>query len=169
VRYSLARIEADERRNAAIHEGGHVVIARHVGAWVLRAGHLAQCERHQGRNVLGRASQGGPHVSRSHMAMIGVAGAISERVWDGEEEFLRWDDAWTDADPSQVIFMGTTSPRGSRGHCCGGRHHSAVASLRITSLVALAGSKRRRGLSIGGGRQSRNHHVLCRFRTGFLN
>jgi hypothetical protein len=99
VRFSPARVEALERRGAAIHEAGHVVIARHVGADVLRASIFRNPDVTPDEVTwVGQATAGGPHVSRSHMTMIGVAGAISERVWDGEEEFLRWDDAWTDAD-----------------------------------------------------------------------
>jgi hypothetical protein len=89
-RFSPARIEALDRRNAAVHEAGHKVIARHVGVTAFNAeiwrNHDAGKD---GRTWLGNIRvERSPRISRLRMAMVAVAGAIAEYVWSGEADFL---------------------------------------------------------------------------------
>jgi len=95
----LARIEARDRRRAAIHEAGHVVIAGRVG--VEAAAHIF---RHPTADPGLESTWGGlasiySKPSRPHRAMIGVAGAVAEHVWSGELDFLRdgGEAVWWDA------------------------------------------------------------------------
>jgi len=92
---SPARVEALDRREAAVHEAGHVVIARHVGADVLWA-------------YITRTSNPGPdektwigqarieRLEGRRRVMIGVAGAVAEYVWNGERDDLRDEEGWWD-------------------------------------------------------------------------
>ena len=79
------RVEARDRRNAAIHEAGHLVVGQHFGvrsgsAWLVRHGHVSDWEKtwtgqHQAlRRELDRLSD------RRQMC-IGVAGIVAENVW----------------------------------------------------------------------------------------
>ncbi len=81
----IPRILAYERRQVAIHEAGHYVIAEHVGvrrhaAWIFPTGYDAHgpMKTYLGRNYApgwyGRAS-------RRREMMVGVAGAAAEAVW----------------------------------------------------------------------------------------
>jgi hypothetical protein len=94
---SPARIEARDRRMAAIHEAGHAVIARHVGARSAQA-HI---ERHSAADPFEKTWTGQCRVawiehkvSPAHDAMISVAGAVAEHVWDGDGDFLRAEGEW---------------------------------------------------------------------------
>jgi hypothetical protein len=87
--FRTARVEARDRRLSAIHEAAHVVIARHVGmpaaAWIYRwpTDDPMREKTWGGKTILG----GKP--SRPQRAMISVAGAVAEYVWDSELDFLR--------------------------------------------------------------------------------
>ena len=93
-----ARIEERDRRLAAIHEAGHVVIARHLGAWVTQA-YIA---RHRPAHQFEKTWTGEcgvvwieHKVSPAHDAMIvAVAGAVAEHIWMGDGDFLREDGEW---------------------------------------------------------------------------
>jgi hypothetical protein len=88
--------EAFERRNAAIHEAGHAVIARHVGVHVEWAEIWRKDPADEGEKAwIGRCRFYRPRpVSRARRAMIAVAGAIAEHVWRGEADFLRNEGEW---------------------------------------------------------------------------
>jgi hypothetical protein len=93
---SLKRIIAMDRRKAAIHEAGHVVLARHLG----ELGAYARLERTFAPDVACEKQWAG-HTefnlnklcSRRAKIMIAVAGAVAEYCWK------RWDfeeDSWYD-------------------------------------------------------------------------
>jgi hypothetical protein len=95
-RLSPARIEARDRRNAAIHEAGHVVMARHVGVHVEWAEIWPNDHADEGEKAwIGRCRFHRPRpVSQARMAMIAVAGTIAEHVWDDDCDFLRAESEW---------------------------------------------------------------------------
>lgn len=99
VKPSFARILARDRRRAAAHEAGHVVVARHLGsrnatAVIQPTGEtdLKYC------TWIGQAACGMQTASRKRRAMCGFAGAIAERVLYPQPESrpmdrrLMWDE-----------------------------------------------------------------------------
>jgi hypothetical protein len=94
--WSPARIEALERRGVAIHEAGHAVIARHVGARDISAYIFRRDDAGPGDNTWGgQARYGRLHkLSRKRRTMIAVAGAIAEYVWSDEVDVLEDEHAW---------------------------------------------------------------------------
>jgi hypothetical protein len=85
------RTLARERRLAAVHEAGHVVIARRVGfksavAWIWPNEGPREKRSWLGRTLL----QKGPQVDDVSRRMVGVAGSIAEHLWHGGwiEEYL---------------------------------------------------------------------------------
>jgi len=67
------------RRRAAIHEAGHVMIARLFGytlasAWLIRDDDAYWTGRVQLRNMI--------PINAAQSRMIGVAGAVAEACWD---------------------------------------------------------------------------------------
>lgn len=93
------RIAARDRRNAAVHEAGHLVVARWAGAeiasaWIIPNDGLAADEKAWG----GRVQICGRIVDPHRRRMVGVAGAIAEHLWrDGWIEDF-WPDGMCDAD-----------------------------------------------------------------------
>jgi hypothetical protein len=79
------RILARERRSAAIHEAGHVVIARTLGFELLSAWIVPHDgEEPDDRTWIGRVQIGRPHeASEYDRRMLGVAGAVAEHLWHG--------------------------------------------------------------------------------------
>jgi hypothetical protein len=79
------RILARERRSAAIHEAGHVVIARRLGFELLSAWIVPHDgEEPDDRTWIGRVQIGRPHeASEYDRRMLGVAGAVAEHLWHG--------------------------------------------------------------------------------------
>ncbi len=99
------RIEARDRRMSAIHEAGHAVVARHLGirvssVWIVpneddvgpKDQHTwtgrAQCELWSRKR----------RPSHIRQAMVGVAGAVAELVWENDD--------W--ADPTEEGRMSET-------------------------------------------------------------
>jgi hypothetical protein len=80
----LDRINARDRRRAAIHEAGHAVIAEHVGAAVTSV-YIAPSEEDDatfnkswiGRTQFARLQ----HLSRIRQRMVACAGATAQAVW----------------------------------------------------------------------------------------
>jgi hypothetical protein len=94
------RIAARDRRNAAVHEAGHIVVARWAragvaSAWIIQNDGLAADEKAwAGRVQIISVSDVNPHRRR----MIGVAGAVAEHLWcDGWIEDF-WPDGMSDSD-----------------------------------------------------------------------
>jgi hypothetical protein len=83
------RKEARDRRDAAVHEAGHVVVARHVGVTVVRAyiypvpdalDDYLNRTMWNGDTVLARFDNASPE----QLAKIAVAGAIATLSWRGK-------------------------------------------------------------------------------------
>jgi hypothetical protein len=79
------RIEAHDRRWAALHEAGHLVVAHHLGvptkdARIFRLGEPSREDKSWGGNI-GIDCAAPPDKLR----LVAVAGAIAEAVWTGEE------------------------------------------------------------------------------------
>ena len=96
----LKKVHARDRRGAAVHEAGHVVIARHFGcriasAWIIPADDPAPNER----TWIGRAQYQGVPADPAKRRMIGLAGEVAEHLWRGGviEDFSP-DDAMSDSD-----------------------------------------------------------------------
>lgn len=85
---NLKRLEARDRRLAAIHEAGHHVIARHRGmrevdSWIERAGEPTRYET----SWVGHCRWRNPtRGSRRSDTMIGVAGMIAENLWKARND-----------------------------------------------------------------------------------
>ena len=83
----LKRLEARDRRLAAIHEAGHHIIARHRGihvidSWIERAGDPTRDTSAWG----GRCRWRNPsRVSKVTRCMIAVAGMVAEELWKGRK------------------------------------------------------------------------------------
>jgi hypothetical protein len=92
---SPSRIEARDRRLSAIHEAGHAVIARHVGARVEWAEIWRNPAPDEGEKTwIGRIRFEGLSHPRPRVAMIAVAGAIAEHVWRDDADFLENEGEW---------------------------------------------------------------------------
>jgi hypothetical protein len=79
------RILARERRSAAIHEAGHVVVARRLGFDLLSAWITPHDgEEEDDKTWIGRVQIGRPHEASEHdRRMLGVAGSVAEHLWHG--------------------------------------------------------------------------------------
>jgi hypothetical protein len=93
------RIAARDRRSAAVHEAGHLVVARWAGAeitsaWIAPNNSPAADEKTWGGGVqIVDRTVLDPHRRR----MIGVAGLIAEHLWGGG-----WiDDFWPEGNMSE--------------------------------------------------------------------
>jgi hypothetical protein len=82
---SLKQIIARDRRFAAIHEAGHVIMARHLGAlvasaWLEKTGHSDVLFQ---RQWIGHTScHFNKPLSRRKKIMFAVAGAVAEKCWE---------------------------------------------------------------------------------------
>ena len=95
-RMSPARIEAHNRRKVAIHEAGHAVVARHVRVTAFNPEIWRNPDAGKNENTwLGNIRvERSPRISRAHMAMVAVAGAIAEHVWRDDADFLENEGEW---------------------------------------------------------------------------
>jgi hypothetical protein len=90
---NLKRIEARDRRWAAIHEAGHDTMARHRGmrevdSWIERVGDPTRYET----SWVGHCRWRNPtRGSRRSDTMIGVAGMIAENLWKAGNDPGRMD------------------------------------------------------------------------------
>ncbi len=101
-RFTPRRLEALERRVAAVHEAGHFVVARHLGlrsaaAWLSRRTDVA--DPLADKLWVGYASHSSAarhRLSTRRAMMYGVAGAVAEEAWDlrGVPEECDWLDPW---------------------------------------------------------------------------
>jgi hypothetical protein len=85
---NLRRIEAQDRRRAAIHEAAHHVIARCFGmldvdSWIERVGDPTYGEKSWIGHCEWRNSSPG---SSQHDTMIGVAGLIAVNLWEAAND-----------------------------------------------------------------------------------
>lgn len=92
MRYDLKRKDAHDRRRAAIHESGHVVVTRHLGIEVYRAGIWRTGASDSGSKIwVGSFEYRGQGVRLRAHRMKSVAGVVAEFIWAGEEiEDLYW-------------------------------------------------------------------------------
>jgi hypothetical protein len=79
------RTLARERRLAAVHEAGHVVIARRVGfriasAWIMP--NDGEDAEHEG-TWTGRVQIESVRADKFACRMVGVAGSVAEHLWLG--------------------------------------------------------------------------------------
>jgi hypothetical protein len=98
-RLRLRRIEARDRRMAAIHEAGHLTMARHVGLHAASASlekiqdastSIMDTRLWVGKTRYLQSGIIGKPLSYRKMAMFAVAGAVAESCWQREsfdEEF----------------------------------------------------------------------------------
>ena len=133
-----ARTMARDRRMAAIHEAGHVVISRRAGllvesAWIEPTDNPVWPDEKTwiGHTRLGSSlTKCAPHERR----MIGVAGAVAEAVWSGddvdEEEQWQWREVMSESDWHIV------------GCAPGDPDEACFAAINQTATL-LAGSLRR--------------------------
>jgi hypothetical protein len=102
MKFSECRIEARDRRLAAVHEAGHVAMAKHIGL----SAPSAQLRRVPNADFLlekrwvGSTSYLPPHLlgkdlSELEWIMLAVSGAVAEFCWE-RREFDEWD--WCDPD-----------------------------------------------------------------------
>jgi hypothetical protein len=84
MKMSPKKIRARERRLAAIHEAGHVVVARRLGfellsAWITPHGGEPDERTWTGRVQIRRPDE----ASESGRRMVGIAGSVAEHLWSG--------------------------------------------------------------------------------------
>lgn len=94
MRKGRACTYAWDRRKAAIHEAGHIVVSEHVGcpifgAWIepiIPLGKLftTRSSSFQEKTWVGHARLDRSGVNDFHRCQIGVAGAVAELAWDRE-------------------------------------------------------------------------------------
>jgi len=94
---SSKRVMAQDRRLAAVHEAGHVVVAAHFGLSAARARiWRADAPMPDGRAWIGRVQFRGLDVLSSlERRMLGCAGAAAELCWQHEDIHP---DYWIEAD-----------------------------------------------------------------------
>jgi len=93
-----ARVKSRDRRLAAIHEAGHLVIARRfripvTSAYIFPTDNPAWDEKHW----IGRIQGEFLLHTRGQRLMFGVAGAVAEMSWRNVED-LDWSEEWWDAE-----------------------------------------------------------------------
>jgi hypothetical protein len=126
------RVISRDRRMAAIHEAGHMVVASSFGvlcqAWIVP---VLGSERWQ-KMWVGQCCFSGKKPTKQHQRMIAVAGAVAEACW---QDRMIWDvaDEWDWYDPdvmseSDWRFAGClvgeptmpSLPQSTKSaHCCG--------------------------------------------------
>ena len=91
----IKRLEARDRRLAAVHEAGHIVVARKLGIPQIDA-RLTKCAN---SDPMERTSWSGQHraclrgVSKQKRTMYAVAGTVAEACWNGLTALdIDWDD-----------------------------------------------------------------------------
>lgn len=77
---------ARERRHAAVHEAGHVVVARHLGLRILEAGiRKNDLQELDEKEWIGSVQCQMEGVAARKRRMVAVAGVVAEACWEGEE------------------------------------------------------------------------------------
>lgn len=97
---TIGRIQALDRRMAAVHEAGHAVIAMHLGVDVWSV-HIYPNDTNDIRNEKSYRGQATfePPSDPNHCRMIAVAGMVAERVWEARgPAFICWPDNLADPD-----------------------------------------------------------------------
>jgi hypothetical protein len=92
--WTKERIIARDRRMSAIHEAGHVVVARMLGVPVWNARIFPNAD-HSGDLIseklwLGRLESNAWAYPTRQRQMIGVAGAVAEICWQGEPVYSEY-------------------------------------------------------------------------------
>lgn len=80
-----SRISASDRRHAAVHEAGHIVVARYLGLMTLQA-EIRKIEPLDisEKEWVGSIRCEAEGVASSKRRMVAVAGLVAEACWDGE-------------------------------------------------------------------------------------
>jgi hypothetical protein len=137
------RTLARGRRMAAVHEAGHVVIARRVGFKTAVAWIWPNEGRREERSWLGRTLlQKGPQVDDLSRRMVGVAGSIAEHLWHGgwigeylpQEEMSESDWRMAGCVPNEPDDVLDECNRRSRPAARARRFGMASAYRRITAV-----------------------------------
>jgi len=100
MNWSPKQIEAIERRRIAVHEAGHVIIARHLGVGAQAIIHPNPVPSEDEKSWLGKTFLS-DFPNRKAGRMIGVAGVVAEHLWGGQNiHDLDFEDpdvmSWTD-------------------------------------------------------------------------
>src|SRR5262249_11799864 len=77
------KIVARDRRLAAVHEAGHVVVARRLGLEILSA--WIRPDGSEERSWDGRVQINTSDAPKIARQMVGVAGSVAEWLWEGGE------------------------------------------------------------------------------------
>jgi hypothetical protein len=93
---NIKRIEAQDRRLAAMHEAGHHTIARHRGmreveSWIERVGDPTRFDSSWGGHCRWRNPS---RVSKATRYLIGVAGMVAENLWKAGNDPNRMDNIY---------------------------------------------------------------------------
>lgn len=134
---SLHRINARDRRRAAVHEAGHIVIAEQFGIGVARAAiwptprENARVEKTWGGQIqVFAGSESRPEAWRA----IGIAGRVAEDVW------FEHDDQAVDAYYWDFVFDEVAAMSTSDWQLCGAEpeidaDELSVAAAKIAGLL----------------------------------
>jgi hypothetical protein len=80
-----SRVSVRDRRHAAVHEAGHVVVARHLGILTLQAEiRKIEPEDCTEKEWIGSVRCQTEGVVTSKRRLVAVAGLVAEACWDGE-------------------------------------------------------------------------------------
>jgi hypothetical protein len=133
------RIEARDRRLAAVHEAGHKVVAHHLGVptrgariWRRGAPSLS------GRSWGGQIGIAGALAAK--LRQVAVAGAIAEAAWTGDDEPDSYDPAmmsatdWGGRGSSPGTVTGCSRPQTRCYRCC-----AAAAPYGLSCCARRAG------------------------------
>jgi hypothetical protein len=84
LRAAGSRVSARDRRRAAVHEAGHVVVARHLGVRILQA-EIRKIEPQDSteKEWVGSVQCLTEGVVASKRKVLAVAGLVAEACWDG--------------------------------------------------------------------------------------
>jgi hypothetical protein len=86
LRAARSRVSARDRRHAAVHEAGHVVVARHLGIMTVQV-EIRKIEPQDftDKEWVGSVQCLTEGVVASKRKVVAVAGLVAEACWDGEK------------------------------------------------------------------------------------
>jgi hypothetical protein len=98
MKQAARKISARHRRVAAVHEAGHVVVARRFGLKIGSAW-IAPNDGPEERTWVGRVEISTADAPEIACQMVGMAGSVAERLWQGESLGDYWlGDLMSDSD-----------------------------------------------------------------------